>query len=265
MKRSRGARGFTLIELLVVIAIIAILAAILFPVFAQARDKARSVACLSNMQQIGKALMMYMQDNDEKATWFWNGQAGKTNGYAGYWYVLLEPYTKGWQVFICPSITRHGPGGDNYGQYCYPELKPIPNLNRCGYGYNWGHVGYGGGDPYYLPSGDTKPLAAISEPARTLYIADSAFSPASDQRAGWQDIKCPILPHKKKLASQLDIYVSGKQFGGPDNANIAQRHAGGANGVFMDGHAKWYPYNAFIWERSPDTEIWGHFSSPEPE
>ena len=84
MKRSRGARGFTLIELLVVIAIIAILAAILFPVFAQARDKARSVACLSNMQQIGKALMMYMQDNDEKATWFWNGQAGKTNGYASY-------------------------------------------------------------------------------------------------------------------------------------------------------------------------------------
>ena len=68
MRRSRRNHGFTLIELLVVIAVIAILAAILFPVFAQAREKARSVACLSNMQQIGKALMMYLQDNDEKAT-----------------------------------------------------------------------------------------------------------------------------------------------------------------------------------------------------
>src|SRR5437764_5603865 len=89
MARSRRGRGFTLIELLVVIAIIAILAAILFPVFAQARDKARSAACLSNMQQIGKALMMYMQDYDERATWFWNGQAGKQNYLAGYWYVSL--------------------------------------------------------------------------------------------------------------------------------------------------------------------------------
>ena len=111
----------------------------------------------------------------------------------------------------------------------------------------------------------TKALAAIGEPARTLYIADSSFSPDSDQGAGWQDIKCPILPHKKKLASQLDVYVSGKQYGGPDNANISKRHMGGANAVFMDGHAKWHTYNTFIWERSPEKEIWGHFSSPEPE
>ena len=265
MSRSRRARGFTLIELLVVIAIIAILAAILFPVFAQARDKARSAACLSNMQQLGKALMMYIEDYDEKTTWFWNSQAGKPNYLAGYWYVCLFPYTKNLQVFICPSVTTRGPDHDKYDVYCSPDLKPIPNLNRCGYGFNVGHVGYGGGDPYFNPSGDTKALAAIGEPARTLYIADSSFSPDSNQNAGWQDIKCPILPHKKKLASQLDVYVSGKQFGGPDNANISRRHVGGANGVFMDGHAKWYPYNTFIWERSPDKEIWGHFSSPEPE
>jgi prepilin-type N-terminal cleavage/methylation domain-containing protein/prepilin-type processing-associated H-X9-DG protein len=264
MRNCRRARGFTLIELLVVIAIIAILAAILFPAFAHARDKARSVACLSNMQQIGKALMMYVQDYDEKTTWFWNSQAAKTNVYAGYWYVGLFPYTKNVQVFICPSVTTRGSKNDPNG-YCYPDLTPVPNLNRCGYGFNVGHVGYGGGDPYFNPSGDTKALAAITEPARTLYIADSAYSPDSNQNAGWQDIKCPLLPHKKKLASQLDVYVSGKQFGGPDNANIAHRHAGGANGVFMDGHAKWAPYNTFIWERSPDKEIWGHFSSPEPE
>src|SRR5437867_7199749 len=98
----RRNKAFTLIELLVVIAIIAILAAILFPVFAQARDKARSAACLSNMQQLGKALMMYIDDYDEKTTWFWNSQAGKQNYLAGYWYVCLFPYTKNLHVFICP-------------------------------------------------------------------------------------------------------------------------------------------------------------------
>jgi prepilin-type N-terminal cleavage/methylation domain-containing protein/prepilin-type processing-associated H-X9-DG protein len=261
----RRRRGFTLIELLVVIAIIAILAAILFPVFAQARDKARSTACLSNMKQIGNALMMYMQDYDEKTTWFWNAQVDKKNYLGGYWYQCLMPYTKSLQVFMCPSVTGRGPAKDKYDVHCSPDLKPYPNLNRCGYGYNVGNVGYGGGDPYFQPSGDTKALAAITEPARTLYIADSAFSPAADQNAGWQDIKCPILPHKKKLASQLDVYVKGPQYGGPDNANISRRHVGGANGVFMDGHAKWYPYDTFIWERSPEKEIWGHFSSPEPE
>src|SRR3989441_8187866 len=156
MTSYRGRRGFTLIELLVVIAIIAILAAILFPVFAQARDKARSAACLSNMQQIGKALMMYVQDYDEKTTWFWNSQVGKQNYLAGYWYVCLFPYTKSLQVFICPSVDTRGPGTDIPSwPYCSPDLQPIPNLNRCGYGFNIGHVGYGGGDPRFLPSGDT--------------------------------------------------------------------------------------------------------------
>jgi prepilin-type N-terminal cleavage/methylation domain-containing protein/prepilin-type processing-associated H-X9-DG protein len=263
-RRGRGRVGFTLIELLVVIAIIAILAAILFPVFAQARDKARSASCLSNLRQIGTALTLYMQDYDEKTTWFWNSQIDKKNYLAGYWYQCLAPYTKNWQVFICPSVGGRGPAKDKYGDLCWPDLKPYPNLNRCGYGFNVGHVGYGGGDPYFTKAGDTKALAAIDQPARTLYIADSAYSPDADQNAGWQDIKCPILPHKKGLAAQLDVYVSGKQYGGPDNANITRRHVGGANCVFMDGHAKWYTYNAIVWERSPEKEIWGHFSSPEP-
>src|SRR5439155_320374 len=155
MTSLRRGRGFTLIELLVVIAIIAILAAILFPVFAQARDKARSAACLSNLQQIGKALMMYAQDYDEKTTWFWNSgaaAAGK-DPLAGYWYQLLLPYTKNAQVFICPSVGTRGPATDAPGwPYCTPDQKPYPNLRRCGYGFNFGHVNYGGGDPYFSPS-----------------------------------------------------------------------------------------------------------------
>jgi prepilin-type N-terminal cleavage/methylation domain-containing protein/prepilin-type processing-associated H-X9-DG protein len=264
MVRHRMGRGFTLIELLVVIAIIAILAAILFPVFAQARDKARSAGCLSNLQQIGKALMMYAQDYDEKSTWFFNAGAGRTNVLAGYWYNLLMPYTKNAQVFICPSVGTRGPATDNPGwPYCQPDLQPVPNLRRCGYGFNFGHVNYGGGDPYFSPSGETKSLASIGEPARTLYIADSSLG-SKNPNAGWQDIWCPILPHKKKLASQLDVYAKDKSIGPPPNTNIARRHSGGANGVFMDGHAKWYSYDAYL-QLTPEKELWGHFSSPEPE
>src|SRR5438477_10441937 len=84
--KHRGFRGFTLIELLVVIAIIAILAAILFPVFAQAREKARSISCLSNLKQIGLAIAMYTQDYDEQFVFSWGG--------AGNWPVTLNPYIK---------------------------------------------------------------------------------------------------------------------------------------------------------------------------
>src|ERR1700753_3672408 len=82
----QGKSGFTLIELLVVIAIIAILAAILFPVFAQAREKARQISCLSNTKQIGLAVMMYVQDYDETYPFAW--------GAGGGWYNTCDPYIK---------------------------------------------------------------------------------------------------------------------------------------------------------------------------
>lgn len=98
-------RGFTLIELLVVIAIIAILAAILFPVFARAREKARQTSCLSNMKQIALAQLMYVQDYDER-TVRWSGywDAGEYNPpQFSYWYAYIIPYTKNQQIFLCPS------------------------------------------------------------------------------------------------------------------------------------------------------------------
>src|SRR5579871_4466808 len=98
----RARFGFTLIELLVVIAIIAILAAILFPVFAAAREKARQTACLSNLKQVGLAAQMYAQDYDEN---FVHTELGGDVSDANerYWGDMLQPYLTSWQVLVCPS------------------------------------------------------------------------------------------------------------------------------------------------------------------
>src|SRR5262245_36399887 len=109
LHRSASKRAFTLIELLVVIAIIAILAAILFPVFAQAREKARQATCTSNLRQIATATAMYLQDYDDTfPVWPWTPerQIAKPNGmtYTGkvVWPLLYMPYVKNERVFVCP-------------------------------------------------------------------------------------------------------------------------------------------------------------------
>ncbi len=112
-------KAFTLIELLVVIAIIAILAAILFPVFAQARDKARSSSCLSNEKQIGLGLMMYTQDYDETypSAYIYKNNTATTNGGSAGGYIhysaMINPYIKNDKVWVCPSDKLGGVGPDN--------------------------------------------------------------------------------------------------------------------------------------------------------
>jgi prepilin-type N-terminal cleavage/methylation domain-containing protein/prepilin-type processing-associated H-X9-DG protein len=115
MRHSSPSRNaaFTLIELLVVIAIIAILAAILFPVFAQAREKARQTSCLSNMKQMGLGVMMYIQDYDETypTAYFhraFNPPAGGVAGGYEHWSGLINPYVKNFQMYICPSDPLRG-------------------------------------------------------------------------------------------------------------------------------------------------------------
>ena len=150
----RPGHGFTLIELLVVIAIIAILAAILFPVFAKAREKARQTSCLSNLKQIGTSMLMYVQDYDEtfpKRYW------GSTSSYMwpsgtvhrGMWIPSIYPYVMNIQVFQCPSNPARWTGryignGFSYPMNAYLDGQMLANVttpalcisNICGW-YYW--------------------------------------------------------------------------------------------------------------------------------
>jgi prepilin-type N-terminal cleavage/methylation domain-containing protein/prepilin-type processing-associated H-X9-DG protein len=139
-------RGFTLIELLVVIAIIAILAAILFPVFARAREKARQSSCLSNVKQMMTAVMMYVQDYDERFPRYAGYRAPSVvmpEGGYDYWFECIYPYTKNAQIFSCPSQSHSGirsggstanhpdfPDGVNYGWNTYLNTDSLADIER---------------------------------------------------------------------------------------------------------------------------------------
>src|SRR5580700_8403183 len=153
MSRSTN-RAFTLIELLVVIAIIAILAAILFPVFAQARAQARKTTCLSNNKQVGLSLLMYVQDYDEVLPLLFVPDSSFTAtdfipGGTQDWHNLIQPYTKNYQMMICPDsgLTFSDPSQsaavnanryDVFMNYGMPPVSQIANVP------NWG-------DNYYSP------------------------------------------------------------------------------------------------------------------
>jgi prepilin-type N-terminal cleavage/methylation domain-containing protein/prepilin-type processing-associated H-X9-DG protein len=184
-------RGFTLIELLVVIAIIAILAAILFPVFAKAREKARQASCLSNVRQLATAFMSYIQDYDEMLpTYWWNWQNGAANPTPGVGYfcamTCTYPYTRNVQLYRCPSDAKFAT--------LYSKDSYATNTNF------WQNV---------------VELATFNKPAQTVMYGCSAF--VNTNNANW----C-----LKSAYNTCGGYP-------------ADRHNGGTNFSFMDGHAKW--------------------------
>jgi len=184
----KKAHGFTLIELLVVIAIIAILAAILFPVFAQAREKARAISCLSNCKQMGLALYMYTQDYDEELPPAWIGYPTVPFPGVARWMDVAQPYIKNTQIFTCPdSNTKYVPV-----PYGHIVNDIDPKTNQPYYNENGGYamnVTYFA-DPVAHPptpvpdqptNGPSKTLAALPDPAGTLYVFDFKNNPGSFQ------------------------------------------------------------------------------------
>ena len=176
-------RGFTLIELLVVIAIIAILAAILFPVFAQARESARMTSCLNNMKQIGLGLMMYAQDSDETYPTIYAGydQTGKyIDQHQGWmWKNAIGPYVKSKGIFACPSNPASDPDGPSNDQKndrnnAFGHVMEKDGLMPQSYAMNAGatswHDAMETGNP-------AKPLAlaAINRPANLVAIGEDTW------------------------------------------------------------------------------------------
>ena len=197
-------RGFTLIELLVVIAIIAILAAILFPVFAKAREKARQASCLSNCKQLSVGVLMYAQDYDEilPPGYIYEAVWGDTTWLKS-WMQLIMPYTKNAQLQKCPSWSMASGYSDNG-----PNNQT--NIPEESYTTKWGGGAAGNA------------LAVISRPSETIY----GFEMKCTQTLGHSDryytgVASTVIA--SDLTSRTDL----------------QPHNGGMNSFFVDGHAKW--------------------------
>ena len=200
MNTSRPRRGFTLIELLVVIAIIAILAAILFPVFAQAREKARQTTCLSNMKQLGTALLMYSQDYDETLFFFGHNvdhsRASTATplgaSAANRWWNQILPFTTNVPgLLVCPSDPVRRPNPTDNKPRSYVANRAAENLT----------------------------LAQVDRPADIIVVTEKG-NPFDDS---WFE---PPKNYYDKPGSGEPVLA-------------LKRHQDGVNATFFDGHAKW--------------------------
>jgi prepilin-type N-terminal cleavage/methylation domain-containing protein/prepilin-type processing-associated H-X9-DG protein len=245
-KRQAKQHGFTLIELLVVIAIIAILAAILFPVFAQARAKARQATCLSNLKQIGLAQMMYIQDYDERfvpyqlvATCPWPDLCGSAATTVS-WLYLTQPYSKNNLYSQCPDAkpnTRNG-----------ATAERLWREGRVGYGMAWP-----------VPAEVTGPmaknaLAGMEEPAShvlvTDVIPDGAFGQSIYNSFGG------YLNHITTPFNLTEYGAGSNAYNFDFHVRPQGRHNGLVSVLFCDGHVKATPF-AQLWPEREENCVAG--------
>lgn len=207
--------GFTLIELLVVIAIIAILAAILFPVFARAREKARQSACTSNLKQLALGCLMYAQDYDERMPYRyyrWDPAVAAGGNWCDH---FVQPYIKNAQIVYCPST------------------------NAKSYGYSMDYL-------------NNRPLGDIKSPSETVMICDVKQCFNSSGGNSWDlSVRRPVTFGNPPPLPANDEDAAPVAGDGTYSPRARGTHNGGANVAWVDGHVKWMKTSAFYYSQSP--------------
>lgn len=216
--------GFTLIELLVVIAIIAILAAVLFPVFARAKEKARQSGCFQNLRQIGMALALYMADEDDRLPDRRDLKSSLPGGFrpwtswppsdprSGWAAVILQPFVKSNDIWVCGTI-RNSPLGQA------PEVEQQTGFGRTVY-WLW---------RFDRPD-DPVPLDNLwgKTPDQAVDDLRRSGNPQVGMPEGVADVEMVVDPYFPRTIPTVRPEVRGKSV-----------HSGGRNRSFLDGHAKW--------------------------
>lgn len=235
MKRT----AFTLIELLIVIAIIAVLAAILFPVFATAREKARQTTCASNEKQLGLAMMLYIQDYDETFPLVYYDEVASSPTY-NHWmpgdssgtytasFTLYLPYAKTPRIYHCPDYPNAGATVYLTTSYTYSAQNPDETYAINGYICSYG------GSSAIEPSPLT--MSKVNAPSQTIAYAESVPT----------------------IANPTTIATSWSQiFSATSPIRIGFPHSQGANLLFCDGHVKWLPQALISANTTACGQLWG--------